>query len=112
MFDLFTGEIHIKRRHYQLIFNIVGAVSDADYSARKTLNRLVDTEKINIKLFAVAAENARNIAVIERIDKLIAGFSVHIPQWAVGFHCNSLAENDHTIALRRVWLINSALPST
>lgn len=45
--DLFTGEIHIKRRHYQLIFNIVGAVSDTDYSARKTLNRLVDTEKIN-----------------------------------------------------------------
>lgn len=35
--DLFTGEIHIKRRHYQLIFNIVGAVgnADADYSARK-----------------------------------------------------------------------------
>lgn len=90
--DLFTGEIHIGRRHYQLIFNIVGAVSNADYSARKTLNRLVDTEKINIKLFAVTAENARNIAVIERIDKLIAGFSVHIPQWTVGFHCNSLAE--------------------
>lgn len=56
--DLFTGEIHIKWRHYQLIFNIVGAVGNADYSARKTLNRLVDTEKINIKLFAVAAENA------------------------------------------------------
>lgn len=33
--DLFTGEIHIKRRHYKLIFNIVGAVSDTDYSARK-----------------------------------------------------------------------------
>ena len=92
MFDLFTGEIHIKRRHYKLIFNIVGAVSDTDYSARKTLNRLVDTEKINIKLFAVDAENARDLAVIERIDKFIAGFSVHIPQWAVGFHCNSLAE--------------------
>ena len=90
--DLFTGEIHIGRRHYQLIFNIVGAVSDTDYSARKALNRLVDADKINIKLFAVAAENARNLAVIERIDKLIAGFSVHIPQWAVGFHCNSLAE--------------------
>ena len=43
-------------------------------------------------IYHVAAENARNIAVIERIDKLIAGFSVHIPQWAVGFHCNSLAE--------------------
>ena len=92
MFDLFTVKIHIKRRHYQLIFNIVGAVSNADYSARKTLNRLVDAKEINIKFFAVAAENARNIAVIERIDKLIAGFSVHIPQWAVGFHCNSLAE--------------------
>ena len=39
--DLFTGEIHIKRRHYQLIFNIVGAVGNADYSARKTLNRLI-----------------------------------------------------------------------
>ena len=74
------------------VFNIVGAVGNADYSARKALNRLVDTEKINIKLFAVAAENARNIAVIERIDKLIAGFSVHIPQWAVGLHCDSLAE--------------------
>ena len=42
MLDLFTGEIHIGRRHYQLIFNIVGAVSDTDYSARKALNRLVD----------------------------------------------------------------------
>ena len=41
MFDLFTGEIHIKRRHYKLIFNIVGAVGNADYSARKTLNRLI-----------------------------------------------------------------------
>ena len=39
--DLFTGEIHIKRRHYKLIFNIVGAVSDTDYSARKPLNRLI-----------------------------------------------------------------------
>ena len=36
MFDLFTGEIHIKRRHYKFIFNIVGAVGNADYSARKT----------------------------------------------------------------------------
>lgn len=35
MFDLFTGEIHTKRRHYKLIFNIVGAVGNADYSARK-----------------------------------------------------------------------------
>ena len=92
MFDLFTVKIHIERRHYQLIFNIVDTVGNADYSARKALNRLVDADEINIKLFAVAAENTRNIAVIERIDKLIAGFSVHIPQWAVGFHCNSLAE--------------------
>lgn len=59
--DLFTGENHIKRRHYQLIFNIVGTVGNADYSARKALNRLVDADEINIKLFAVAAENARNI---------------------------------------------------
>lgn len=44
--DLFTGEIHIKWHHYQLIFNIVGAVSDADYSARKALNRLVDADEI------------------------------------------------------------------
>lgn len=44
--DLFTGEIHIKWHHYQLIFNIVDTVGNADYSARKTLNRLVDTEKI------------------------------------------------------------------
>ncbi len=42
MFDLFTVKIHIGRRHYQLIFNIVGAVGNADYSARKALNRLVE----------------------------------------------------------------------
>lgn len=47
MFDLFTGEIHIKRRHYQLIFNIVDTVGNADYSARKALNRLVDADEIN-----------------------------------------------------------------
>ena len=40
--DLFTIKIHIGRRHYKLIFNIVGAVGNADYSARKALNRLVE----------------------------------------------------------------------
>ena len=63
-FDLVAGEFLVRRSHYQLIFNIIFAVSDADYSARKALHRLVDADEINIKFLAVAAENTRNVTVM------------------------------------------------
>jgi hypothetical protein len=83
---------HTDRCGYKLIFNVVFTENRADDLDFIFRNGLIDTKKINVKLFSVAAENVFDKSVIYRIMKNLFALFVDIADWSVDFYINDLAE--------------------
>ena len=65
--NLFSGKAHALGRADKLVLNVVFAVCNADNAYTAFLDGCIDSEDVNVQFLAVAAQNAFDISVINRV---------------------------------------------